>query len=238
MKRMPASSEGVNMDELTHQEHAELAAEQDADIYEENARLRDLTADLRERLFASEARVKALEAERFKLLQVVGPDDECELGVVITLPSGAAAAFFAPQGTVRAEVLVELRVLLASPTSPAEPLIKYEYGIRSKMSIQPDKGYPEIEARGRADKFPNLYVLVRRTAPGEWETSPAEPGITLEVLADGNQPIRDYMCSVHRTLYGTEGLRPFDNCIVCIRNERDELRKAAESGTASREAVV
>lgn len=59
---------------------------------------------------------------------------------------------------------------------------------------------------------------------------------TVPVLADGNQPIRDYMCPVHRSLDEHDKLRPFDNCVVCIRNERNELRKAAEPGTASGEA--
>jgi hypothetical protein len=35
-------------------------------------------------------------------------------------------------------------------------------------------------------------------------------------------------CPVHEELLRNGGTKPFDNCIVCIRNERDELREAME----------
>jgi hypothetical protein len=42
-------------------------------------------------------------------------------------------------------------------------------------------------------------------------------------------------CPVHERLLKTGGTKPFDNCIVCIRNERDELRRQlaeAQAGEA------
>lgn len=36
------------------------------------------------------------------------------------------------------------------------------------------------------------------------------------------------LCAVHRKADQTDTLPPFDNCVACIRNERDELRGLME----------
>ncbi len=37
-------------------------------------------------------------------------------------------------------------------------------------------------------------------------------------------PEQALLCPVHASLDSRDELKPFDNCIACIRNERDELR--------------
>lgn len=46
-------------------------------------------------------------------------------------------------------------------------------------------------------------------------------------VADGEaKKLTDLLCPVHANLESSGGLAAFDNCIACIRNERDELRAA------------
>ncbi|WP_420239241.1 Lar family restriction alleviation protein [Telmatobacter bradus] len=42
------------------------------------------------------------------------------------------------------------------------------------------------------------------------------------------QSLADLLCPVHASLDSRNELIPFDNCIACIRNERDEMREALE----------
>jgi hypothetical protein len=45
------------------------------------------------------------------------------------------------------------------------------------------------------------------------------------------------LCPVHATLDSRDKLKPFDNCIACIRNERDELRSELKQLRELREMV-
>jgi hypothetical protein len=46
------------------------------------------------------------------------------------------------------------------------------------------------------------------------------------------------LCPVHANLDADGKLRPFDNCIACIRNERDELRPILkESADATKDLL-
>ncbi len=50
-------------------------------------------------------------------------------------------------------------------------------------------------------------------------------------MADPNEAtsISELLCPPHASLDVNGHLPPFDNCIACIRNERDELRECLEA---------
>lgn len=43
----------------------------------------------------------------------------------------------------------------------------------------------------------------------------------------------NFLCPIHKSLDDRDELKPFDNCIACIRNERDELRLDHEQARAA-----
>jgi GTP1/Obg family GTP-binding protein len=78
-------------------------------------------------------------------------------------------------------------------------------------------------------KLDELAIAVLRAAEEECRTfalrdirSVLRPLIERieKVEADKNT----LLCPVHASLDSRDKLKPFDNCIACIRNERDELR--------------
>ena len=43
-------------------------------------------------------------------------------------------------------------------------------------------------------------------------------------IAAAQPDLEVWLCPVHKSLDESSGLRPLDNCVACIRNERDKLR--------------
>lgn len=57
----------------------------------------------------------------------------------------------------------------------------------------------------------------------EWEK--LRPDIQAAWKASADALASWMFCPVHEELNRSGGLEPFDNCLACIRNERDELRR-------------
>ncbi len=90
------------------------------------------------------------------------------------------------------------------------------------MSDKP-KWIADAEARERRDEE-------RRTVTDACDSGQAP--LTHALLAEQAKELPELpCCPVHENLLRAGKLKPFDNCVVCIRNERDELR-------AQRDAVV
>jgi len=79
-----------------------------------------------------------------------------------------------------------------------------------------------------------LHMAVDRLG-GTVESAPTQPLNFLQridELVDKEkqaQSMSELLCPVHAALDSRNELEPFDNCIACIRNQRDELLKALKS---------
>jgi uncharacterized OB-fold protein len=59
----------------------------------------------------------------------------------------------------------------------------------------------------------------------DWEKTAASRGKQVQELEEELIALRGSFCPPHLQLFNDGHLEPLDNCVVCIRNERDELRR-------------
>ena len=83
-----------------------------------------------------------------------------------------------------------------------------------------------VKALHLAEEYCNIDVEFCYPMPPYNERPKYSNLNTKQVERVEHAALEDLLCPVHHSLDERGELRPFDNCLACIRNERDELREA------------
>lgn len=84
----------------------------------------------------------------------------------------------------------------------------------------------------------SVKAAQRRVARLEAGGMRFSPDNSDELVEGEAESLNDLLCPIHANLDAIGKLKPFDNCVACIRVERDELRKRAEKAEAKCEKLL